>query len=87
MKMTPSTPTPTDYVHALNGNISEVESPNQPAMNEYWNMISSSNQAIAAPIPVSYNFQTTQISKAQKFLIIFAAAGVAYLIFKQIKRG
>lgn len=86
MKMTPSTPTPTDYVNAFSGNIPEVESPNQGAMNEYWNMISA-NQGIAAPIPISYNFQTTQISKGQKFLIFFAAIGVAYLIYKQIKRG
>lgn len=87
MKTSPQTPSSSDYVNAFSGNIKDVESPNQPSMNEYWDMISKSNQAIAAPIPVAYNFQTTQISKAQKFLIFFAAAGVAYLIYKQIKRG
>lgn len=83
MKMTP---TVDQYVNAFSGNVKDVESPNQGAMNEYWNMITP-NQSIASPIPVSYNFQTTQISKGQKFLIFFAAFGVAYLIYKQIKRG
>lgn len=87
MKMSPTIPTTDDYVHAFNANVSEVESPNQGSMNEYWNMISKPNQAIAAPIPAVYNFQTIQISKGQKILIFFAAFGVAYLIFKQIKRG
>jgi len=83
MKMTP---TVDQYVNAFSGNVKDIESPNQAPMNEYWNMITP-NQSIAAPIPVSYNFQTTQISKGQKFLIFFAAFGVAYLIYKQIKRG
>lgn len=83
MKMTP---TVDQYVNAFSGNVKDVESPNQAPMNEYWSMIAP-NQSIAAPIPVSYNFQTTQISKGQKFLIFFAAFGVAYLIYKQIKRG
>lgn len=86
MKMSPSTPSTSDYVNAFSGNVKDVESPNQAPMNEYWNMITP-NQGIATPIPVSYNFQTTQISKGQKFLIFFAAVGVAYLIYKQIKRG
>lgn len=78
-------PTTNDYVQAFSPSNTDIESPNQAPMDEYWKMLSA--QATVVPPAPIYNFQTTQISKPQRFLIFFAAAGVAYLIYKQIKRG
>lgn len=66
---------PDDMVQAFDGSVSGVKSPQQPVLNNAYAELNQSS-------PV-FQFNTTQLSATEKFLIYGVAVYVGYMIFKK----